>query len=57
MYFQVPTSADPIRVLAHACAGENITSAALSFLLCYASMLLKVKCIPKYLLVLTGLEC
>ena len=42
MYFQVPACADPIRVLAHVCAWENITRAALQFLLCYASMLLKV---------------
>ena len=29
MYFHVPVSADLIRVLAHACAWENITSASL----------------------------
>ena len=55
MYSQVPACADLIRVLAHACALENITRAAfaLRLLLCYASMLLKVECISKYLLVLT----
>ena len=47
MYFQVTACADLISVLAHTCAWENITSAALGFLLCYASMLLKVKCISK----------
>ena len=29
MYFHVPVCADLIRVLAHACAWENITSASL----------------------------
>ena len=29
MYFQVPACPDLIRVLAHACAWENITRAAL----------------------------
>ena len=29
MYFQVPVCDDLIRVLAHACAWENITSASL----------------------------
>ena len=53
MYFKVPACADLIRVLAHACACEHITRAALGFLLCYANMLLKVKCISKYLFMLT----
>ena len=53
MYFQVPACAILIRVLAHACAWENIIGAAVVFWLQCASSSWKDKCISKYLLALT----
>ena len=57
MYFHVPACAILIRLLAHACAWENITNAAMKFCLYCARLSWKVKCIFKYLLVLSWLEC